>query len=511
MVVADDDVRVPAGWYPDPLGLPQLRWWDNHSWTEHTSDARQPVVDATHTVSATEATATQTTPVITATATATASSVPASAPQQHVPMSVPTYGVPQRQQAGQPIKAEVNAPPPLAFADDTPFADDLADLEDTGFPQAAFLHDLAEPDPFAPAGDLPSRREMRAQERLMHDDDVIRDLAGDVPRFGDPIGELEAHAHGEPVIADSPAMRYAASTRIDDAPRSRRYDLDERHEDLLGEPSEPRSAFDHASASTTTFIPESGTEHRFDEWAAGARVDGGASAADAPGPHTVGQHTTGHRSGGARRMAADAAPATGTVAAWVLTLIPIYMLLVGMTVLLSGATAPWVPITLSLVLGVPWMAGIAIAALDRRTLVQHGMEHPAHWLWSLLGAPVYLVARLVATVRETGAGFGPVLTFIVLGFVMVGAVVAVPGLAMELAPATFSAEAERSIEDDALSFGRSVTVECPDTPPLLVQQSFTCVATSPTGDSTAVRVSLQRSNGWIDWRVDDWSVFTMGN
>ena len=40
----DDDVRVPAGWYPDPLGLPQLRWWDNHAWTEHISDARQPMM-----------------------------------------------------------------------------------------------------------------------------------------------------------------------------------------------------------------------------------------------------------------------------------------------------------------------------------------------------------------------------------------------------------------------------------------------------------------------------------
>ena len=42
--MADDDPRVPAGWYPDPLGLPQLRWWDNHAWTEHVSDARQPMV-----------------------------------------------------------------------------------------------------------------------------------------------------------------------------------------------------------------------------------------------------------------------------------------------------------------------------------------------------------------------------------------------------------------------------------------------------------------------------------
>src|SRR5688572_32584662 len=50
--LADDDVRVPAGWYPDPLGLPQLRWWDNHAWTEHTSDARQPMVAEAVTVTA---------------------------------------------------------------------------------------------------------------------------------------------------------------------------------------------------------------------------------------------------------------------------------------------------------------------------------------------------------------------------------------------------------------------------------------------------------------------------
>jgi hypothetical protein len=81
------------------------------------------------------------------------------------------------------------------------------------------------------------------------------------------------------------------------------------------------------------------------------------------------------------------------------------MLLVGMVVLLSGATADFAPITLGLVLGVPWLVGIAIAAADRRILTHNGMEHPADWLWSLLGAPVYLVARLVATVREAGNGF----------------------------------------------------------------------------------------------------------
>ncbi|MEQ1737220.1 MAG: DUF2510 domain-containing protein [Rhodoglobus sp.] len=40
----NDDFGVPAGWYPDPLGLPQLRWWDAQSWTEHTSEVRAPMI-----------------------------------------------------------------------------------------------------------------------------------------------------------------------------------------------------------------------------------------------------------------------------------------------------------------------------------------------------------------------------------------------------------------------------------------------------------------------------------
>jgi len=44
-IVSQDDLfGAPAGWYPDPLGLPQLRWWNNHAWTEQTSAARQPMV-----------------------------------------------------------------------------------------------------------------------------------------------------------------------------------------------------------------------------------------------------------------------------------------------------------------------------------------------------------------------------------------------------------------------------------------------------------------------------------
>ena len=31
--VTPSSPAVPAGWYRDPLGIPQLRWWDGFSWT----------------------------------------------------------------------------------------------------------------------------------------------------------------------------------------------------------------------------------------------------------------------------------------------------------------------------------------------------------------------------------------------------------------------------------------------------------------------------------------------
>lgn len=35
---------VPAGWYADPLGMPQLRWWSGTSWSVNVSAARPELV-----------------------------------------------------------------------------------------------------------------------------------------------------------------------------------------------------------------------------------------------------------------------------------------------------------------------------------------------------------------------------------------------------------------------------------------------------------------------------------
>jgi hypothetical protein len=31
------DINIPAGWYPDPTGLPAQRWWDGRQWSERTA------------------------------------------------------------------------------------------------------------------------------------------------------------------------------------------------------------------------------------------------------------------------------------------------------------------------------------------------------------------------------------------------------------------------------------------------------------------------------------------
>ncbi len=36
---------VPAGWYPDPAAVHQLRYWDGRVWTEHVHDHQVASVD----------------------------------------------------------------------------------------------------------------------------------------------------------------------------------------------------------------------------------------------------------------------------------------------------------------------------------------------------------------------------------------------------------------------------------------------------------------------------------
>ncbi|MBN9606856.1 MAG: DUF2510 domain-containing protein [Actinomycetales bacterium] len=410
--MTEDDTRVPAGWYPDPLGLPQLRWWDNHAWTEHVSDARQPMV-AQETVT----TATR-------------------------------------------------------FADD-PDDDPVPDFSNyEGFASRRERLDFErgfDPDEQIPESDVETETPVALGEPLL--------------AFDDPRLSLEAPAREQREAGyASPAERLLSRGGLPDAPTSARYDLDTRFDDLLGDEAEaylaaaPRSAQSHLGDNSERYVPES-----FDEMTARA----GASAGGATGTE----------------------PTVSTGPVWILALTPLIMLMLGMLFLLSGAAGTFSPVFVGVILGVPYLAGVALAVADRRQLLRAGHRDPAHWAWAFLTIPTYLLVRLASVVRATGRGYGPLLTWGALTVFVLGAIIAVPGLVIGLAPAQFAAEAEASVRyDGALRGADSLEVDCPDVPPLLVQQSFQCGGHTPRGGDFPITVSLQRANGWIEWRVDDWGV-----
>ena len=415
--MSNNDTRVPAGWYPDPLGLPQLRWWDNHSWTEHPSDARRPAT-----------------------------------PSQSRPATRVDYADPF--EVFEPRAAETAT----ATADD-------ADLL-FGTPNGAFADpalSLAAPD--------------------------YTDL------FPDEV---------------SPAQRYASYGVPAGAPTSQAYNLDSRFDDLLGDTPTPRTATSHLGDQEERYIPDAEHARR-----ANATSEHPTRAADGGGGGHYGRRTASadashpSRTAHAARTATEIPRQVGTGPVWSIALLPLVLLVLGLLFLLSGLAGPASPVFLALVIVVPYLLVVILAFVDSRALSRLGFEQPPHWAWAFLTAPVYLIVRMTAVVRESGRGFGPLMTWVSLTVVLAGSVIAVPGLVIALAPNAFAQEAENSVQDAAATLGGDIALDCPEMPPLLVGQSFGCAATNSRGQEFVVTVSLQRANGWINWRVDDWGIFTM--
>jgi hypothetical protein len=337
-----------------------------------------------------------------------------------------------------------------------------------------------------------TRRERRERERMEDvDPEVASAGAGgataEAAAFADPVLSLEAPAKDEVIVDEpSPAVKFAETHVLDDAPTSGAYDLGVRYDDLLGDsagqPAGPRSAFAHIGESATGFVPEPAAEPMYSGYA--------------------GRVTT---------QLADDDIDTNTGPAWVMTLIPVYALMAGLLLLLSGMSVKPTALAIAILYGVPHVVGIVLGVLDYRALKRRGMEKPASWIWSILGAPFYLIARLTKTVRLSGQGFGPLITLLTLGAVSIGAALAAPGLIIQLNPGYFSVEAQQSVRSDAQILDAQLVVNCPDTPPLLIGQSFQCSATNQNQEFFNVTVSLQRANGWIEWRVDNWGIYGSNN
>jgi Protein of unknown function (DUF2510) len=428
----DDIVTVPAGWYPDPMGLPQLRWWDNYAWTEFTSAARTPLI--------------------------------------------------------------MQDEPKLAYADD----------------------------------DLPSRRSQREQRGRTQQGDARQqggkqadlastlrqleppkpqniELSQPAPAYAEPT--TPAQSHTEPQYSTpEPAAQQASqsSSRTQDAaydpfaeflaeapaqePRTTAPEFQERN------PFTGQQAFTEPAATDYSMYADQGAAAGFAQPQAATQFA------------SQGAQFTGERDGHGQRQYAQQrigvhAPLAYTPFVWIIAMIPLIQL-VGILLVVSAVdVAMAFPFLLGIAAG-PYVATIPLALADRRQLMRMGHQHPAHWAWTVLTAPAYLVARAIAASREQGKGLTPLLVWASLSLLQVASIIAVPGILISAMPAVFSAEVEESIEADSAIAGRELAVDCPATPPVQIGGTFNCTGVlATTGEEVGIVVRLQRANGWIDWRV----------
>jgi hypothetical protein len=380
----DNGFGVPAGWYPDPLGLPQMRWWDNHGWTEHTTEARAPIVI-------------------------------------------------------QEAK--------LAWADD----------------------DIQE--------ELPTRRERRERERSDSTDDgsVDPEVAN-----ADALLELEPPSWDE-VPADEPAPEVVLTPNFEP----------------VFEPVVPQEAA--ASVAQETTVPAAQPAAQASEPAAAFIAEPAAYVA---APQTAAAPST--------PAVPGTAPSANTAGAWIIALLPLAQLVATLLVVsAAGSGGTNVGVILAILIA-PYFLGIPFAISDRKALRAHGYDRPASWLWAILTGPIYLIARAIRIVMRAGNGFGPILVWGALVLLQLGSLVAVPGLVISALPQTFSQEAAQSIEHDATVFGPITSVKCPSPPATVMGQEFQCTLYRVgSGQSYKVTASLQRENGWIAWRVNDWGTYSL--
>ncbi|HRN28773.1 MAG TPA: DUF2510 domain-containing protein [Terrimesophilobacter sp.] len=100
---------------------------------------------------------------------------------------------------------------------------------------------------------------------------------------------------------------------------------------------------------------------------------------------------------------------TNTASSWTIVFMPLLAVIGIVAVMLVIASVPALPTTgfpselLLISVAVAFYLITTLFALaDNRRLYSNGVDRPPHWAWSLLSAPIYLIARVVAVKRETG-------------------------------------------------------------------------------------------------------------
>lgn len=317
-----------------------------------------------------------------------------------------------------------------------------------------------------------------------------------------------------PIVIQQPATQFAYA---DD-------DLPSRREQRERERATQRTAVPFEEALPQTLETE--TDSVDDELSAQPLLAMTLRELEPPPADTVDEATPGPKRASAHTNAAPAASTlsalaeevaperelkqmrTYTGAVWLMAVLPLMQVAIAVALILGGLGHN-LPVLLVVWVG-PYLVVLGLAAYDKLLLQTWGHRAPASPWWALLVQPGYLTARALRTYSETGKGFAPLIvwTSSLLG-VLVGVLV-LPGLLLSVLPQTFADEIEQSVSADAAAFGADLTVDCP-APPLLVGDAITCRAEKADGTTDSISVSLQRENGWIAWRVEDWGSWVLSN
>lgn len=100
---------------------------------------------------------------------------------------------------------------------------------------------------------------------------------------------------------------------------------------------------------------------------------------------------------------------TNTASSWTIVFMPLFAIAGIIAVMLVIASVPSLRVSgfpsellLASVAVAFYLITVLFALGDNRRLYSNGIDRPPHWAWSLLSAPIYLIARVVAVKRETG-------------------------------------------------------------------------------------------------------------
>jgi hypothetical protein len=210
-------------------------------------------------------------------------------------------------------------------------------------------------------------------------------------------------------------------------------------------------------------------------------------------------------------VVADPEPtiASRTAPSWLIALLPLAFSVLGVVLLVIGASPLAIWVALGLLGFVLVAANLGLGFWDVATLRSRGSSMAmAHALWVLLGGWVYLLVRAIMLKGSDRERW--VLMVVNIGAGLVTTVVFVVGIYALFTDETFrreifyqQASVEHTIERGVSNrAGFDVVVDCPQDPPIAQGDSFECTVTDTSGQVLGVATVTWTDNfGTFSWEA----------